>query len=341
MRLKEISELTGGRIIGDPDVEITGVSGLREARRGDVTFIAPHIKIPSVSDIKASAVIAKTEIEGISASMLIVDNPRLTFAKVLGIFHRKPRLTPGVSSEAIVCKSVSLGEDVAIFPHAYVSENVVIGSRVSIFPHVYLGEGVIIGDDSIVYPNVTVREGVSVGRRVIIHSGTVIGSDGFGYVTSEDGSNYKIPQIGGVVIEDDVEIGSNVSIDRATTGNTVIGCGTKIDNLVQIGHNVTIGNRCIIVAQTGIGGSVKIGDGAVIGGQTGLRDHVTIGNGAMIGARSGVARDIPDGQIFSGTPAIPHKKWLRVQSIYAKLPEYVQRIHRLEKTADREESSHD
>jgi UDP-3-O-[3-hydroxymyristoyl] glucosamine N-acyltransferase len=341
MRLKKLLELTGGRIIGDPDIEISGVSGIREAQRGDVTFISPGTKIPPVSDISASAVIAKKEIDGLSASMLIVDNPRLTFAKVLGIFQRKPHVAPGVSGEAILCKRVSLGEGVTIFPHAYVSESVVIGARVSIFPHVYLGEGVIIGDDSIVYPNVTIREGVRIGRRVIIHSGTVIGSDGFGYVSSEDGSHYKIPQIGGVVIDDDVEIGSNVSIDRATTGNTVIGCGTKIDNLVQIGHNVTIGSHCIIVAQTGIGGSVEIGNGAVIGGQTGLRDHVTIGNGVMIGAGSGVARDIPDGQVFTGSPAIPHKKWLRAQSIYAKLPEYIQRIHRLEKRADREGSSHD
>lgn len=341
MRLRDISALTGGSIIGDPNIEISGVSGLEEAKRGDVTFIDSSVTRPSVSGIHASAVIAKEVIAGLSASMLLVDNPRLTFAKVLEIFHKKPHIALGVSSEAFVCRNVSFGEKVTIHPDAYINENVVIGARVSIFPHVYVGEGVIIGDDSIVYPNVTIREGVSIGRRVIIHSGAVIGSDGFGYVSAEDGRHYKIPQVGGVVIDDDVEIGANVTIDRATTGNTVIGRGTKIDNLVQIGHNVTIGSDCIIVAQTGIGGSVEIGKGALLGGQTGVRDHVRIGNGAMIGAGSGVAHDIPDGQVFSGSPAIPHKKWLRAQSIYAKLPEYVHRIHSLEKKADREDSSHD
>ena len=340
MKLKEVAKQTGGRIIGDTDVEISGVSGIEEAKHGDIAFIAHRTKIPPVSSINASAIIAKEEIKGLSASILLVDNPQLAFARVLEIFHKKPYRPQGISNKAVIGNNVNLGENITIHPYAFISDNSVIGANAVIFPNVYIGDSVVIGDNSIVYPNVTIREGVKIGRKVIIHSGTVIGSDGFGYV-NEEGKHHKIPQVGGVIIDDDVEIGSNVTIDRATTGNTLIGCGTKIDNLVQIAHNVKIGKHCIIVGQTGISGSVEIGNNTVMGGQTGVRDHVKIGNGVMIGAGSGILHDIPDGQIFSGYPAIPHKKWLRAQGIYSKLPEYIKRLHKLEKKANKEGSSND
>jgi UDP-3-O-[3-hydroxymyristoyl] glucosamine N-acyltransferase len=189
---------------------------------------------------------------------------------------------------------------------------------------------VTVGDDSFIHPNVTVRERVKIGRKVIVHSGTVIGSDGFGYV-QEKGGHYKIPQVGGVIIGDDVEIGANVCIDRATSGNTIIGSGTKIDNLVQVAHNVKIGRNCIIVAQVGISGSVDIGDGVILAGQVGIKDHVKIGPGAVVAAQAGVSGDIPGGRIYSGTPAIPHGTSLRALNLYSKLPEYVKRIREIEK----------
>jgi UDP-3-O-[3-hydroxymyristoyl] glucosamine N-acyltransferase len=340
MILKDIADLTGGRIIGNSEVVISGVSGITEAKDGDITLITHRRNIPSLSSIKASAIIAKEEIKGLTASILLVDNPKLTFAKVLEIFHKKPFRSHGISDKAVIGKNVKLGENISIYPHAYVSDNTVIGSNTVIFPNVYIGESVIIGEDTVVYPNVTIREGVRIGKRVIIHPGTVIGSDGFGYVT-EGSKHYKMPQVGVVIIEDDVEIGSNVTIDRATTGSTVIGCGTKIDNLVQVAHNVKIGKNCIIVGQAGISGSVEIGNSSIIGGQTGIKDHIKIGDRVMIGSKSGVTHDIPDGQIISGYPSIPHKQWLRAQNIYSKLPEYIKRLNELEKIVKKEGSSHD
>lgn len=333
MKLREIAEIIGGKVLGNPEVEITGASGIREARHGDITFLADKKNIKYIAGTNASAVIVRQahyeEIKGLSANMLLVDNPYLSFARVLEVFYKKPYTPLGISDKAVIGNNVSFGEGVTVYPFAYISSNAVIGARVSIFPNVYIGEGVRIGDDSIIYPNVTIREHVVIGRRVIVHPGTVIGSDGFGYISEEEG-HYKIPQVGGVIIEDDVEIGANVTIDRATIDNTIIGCGTKIDNLVQVAHNVKIGKHCIIVAQVGIGGSTEIGSRTVFGGQAGVRDHIKIGNRVMAGTRAGIIHDVPDGEVVSGFPAIPHKTWLRAQSIYAKLPEYIKRLQRIE-----------
>ncbi len=334
MKLRELADITGGRVSGDPDVEITGVSGIKEAGEGDITLLSDRKYLEDVLNSHASAVIVREEPEGLKASMLVVDNPQLAFAKALEVFYGKPFRPAGVSERAVVGANVGMGEDVSIHPLACIGNNVTLGARVVIFPGVYIGEDVSIGDDSVVHANATIRENVRIGSRVTVHAGAVIGADGFGYV-SEKGVHHKIPQVGGVIIEDDVEIGANVVIDRATTGNTVVGCGTKIDNLVQVAHNVTIGKHCIIVAQTGISGSVEIGDGVVLGGQVGVRDHVKIGGRAMAGAQSGVTGDIPAGEVYSGTPAIPHRTWLRAQGIYAKLPEYVRRLRDLERKLNR------
>lgn len=332
MRLVEIAEITGGRVVGNPDVEIRGASGLREAEEGDITFLADKRNIEYIFSTRATAVIVKEEIKGVSKEMLIVDNPQLAFAKVLEALYKKPYKCRGVSDKAIIEKDVIIGKDVTIHPFVYIGDKSIIGDRVRIYPNVYIGEGVRIDEDTLIYPNVTIREGVKIGKRVIIHPGTVIGADGFGYV-QEKGRHYKIPQVGSVIIEDDVEIGANVTIDRATTKETIIGAGTKIDNLVQIGHNVRIGKNCIIVAQVGIGGSSEIGDGTILGGQVGIRDHVRVGRSVMVGARAGITHDVSDGEVVSGYPAIPHKEWLRAQSIYSKLPEYIRRLQRLERSS--------
>ncbi len=333
MKLGEIAKIIGGRITGNPEVEITAASGIREAKQGDITFLAEKKNLKYISGTNASAIILKEKIKGLAVSMLVVDNPYFTFAKALEVLYKKPLNPLGVSDKAVIGSDASFGDNVTVYPLAYIGSNVAIGAGVTIFPGVYIGDGVSIGDDSIVYPNITIRGDVTIGKRVIVHSGTVIGSDGFGYVL-EKGMHYKIPQVGGVIIEDDVEIGANVTIDRATIGNTVIGCGTKIDNLVQIAHNVKIGKKCIVVGHVGIGGSAEIADGVVLAGQVGIRDHVKIGNGVKVGAQSGVVHDITDGEVFSGSPAIPHKTWLRSQSIFAKLPEYIKRLQELERKVE-------
>jgi UDP-3-O-[3-hydroxymyristoyl] glucosamine N-acyltransferase len=330
MKLRELADLIGGKISGNPDIEITGAAGIKDAGAGDITFLADKKYLNDLYSSKAAAVITKDEISGLPASLLIAGNPYFAFARALEALYTKPRLHTGISAKAIVCDEVSFGDDVTVYPQAYIAGRVTIGSRVTIYPGVYIGEGSSVGDDSLIYPNVTIRENVRIGKKAIIHAGAVIGADGFGYVF-ENGLHYKIPQVGGVIIEDNVEIGANATIDRATTGDTVIGAGTKIDNLVQIAHNVKIGKNSIIVAQVGIGGSSEVGSGAVLAGQVGVRDHVKIGNGVMAGAQSGIIHDIPDGQVYSGMPAIPHKTWLRAQSIFARLPEYIRRLQELER----------
>ncbi len=327
MKLRELAAIIGGRIAGNSEVEITGVTGIENAKEGDITFLHDIHDIPAVA---ASALIVKEEIKGLAASLLVTGNPQFAFARALEVFYSRPYSPSGISDRAVFGSNVKIGDDVSVYPNVYIGNDVELGSRVTVSPGVFLGEGVTVGDDSFIYPNVTIREKVKIGRKVIVHSGAVIGSDGFGYVP-EKGSNYKIPQVGGVIVEDEVEIGANVCIDRATIGNTIIGCGTKIDNLVQVAHNVKIGRNCIIVAQVGISGSVEIGDGAIIAGQVGVKDHVKIGAGAIVAAQAGVTGDIPAGQIYSGTPAIPHGTSLRAQSLYSKLPEYVKRIREIEK----------
>jgi UDP-3-O-[3-hydroxymyristoyl] glucosamine N-acyltransferase len=327
MKLRELAALTGGRIAGDPEVEITGVAGIENAKEGDITFLQDINDVPSVG---ASALIVKEEISGLLMSLLVADNPQFAFAKALEIFYVKPYSPLGISDGAVIGSNVKMGDDVSVYPNVYIGNDVELGSRVTLSPGVFLGEGVTVGDDSFLHPNVTVREKVKIGRKVIVHSGAVIGSDGFGYVQVK-GGHYKIPQVGSVIIEDDVEIGANACIDRGTSGNTIIGCGTKIDNLAQVAHNVKIGRNCIIVAQVGISGSVEMGEGVVLAGQVGVKDHVKIGAGAVVAAQAGVTGNISGGQIYSGTPAIPHGTSLRAVTIFSKLPEYVKRIREIEK----------
>ena len=329
MKLKELAALTGGTISGDPEVEITGVSGIMEAAMGDITLLADKKSLESIKDSNASAFIVKDPVKDQNKSMLISDNPRFVFARALEILHVAPYKPSGVSGKAVIGENVVLGEDISIHPLAYIGNNVTLGARVTISPGAYIGDDVSIGDDSIIHPNVTIREKVTIGNKVIIHSGTVIGADGYGYVPDKNGL-YKIPQIGGVIIEESVEIGANVAIDRATTGNTIIGSGTKIDNLSHIAHNVKLGKNCIITGQVGISGSVDIGDGVILAGQVGVKDHIKIGSNARVGAKSGVAKDIPEGETHSGNPALPQGSWLRAQSIFSKLPEYIKRLQKLE-----------
>jgi len=331
VKLREIASLVNGEVIGQPhadDIEITGVSGILNAQEGDITFLSLERYRKYLSECKASCVMVKEPVGDLHIAQLRVSNPHLAFAKLLEHFYIKPQEPIGISKDAIVSDRATIGEDVSILPFSYISDNVFIDSRTIIYPYVFIGTNTTIGKNCIIYPNVVLRENIRIGNRVIIHSGSVVGSDGFGYVF-EESTHYKIPQVGGVIIEDDVEIGSNVSIDRATTGDTIIGRGTKIDNLVQIAHNVTIGKNSIIIAQAGIAGSTEIGDFVTLAGQVGIVDHVKIESGTMIGAQSGVLGSLPKG-VYSGSPVMPHREWLKAQVIFTKLPELYKKVRELE-----------
>ena len=262
--------------------------------------------------------------------MLTVDDADLAVAKVLERFAPPvPRPPAGVDPAARVAASARLGDGAAVGAFAHVGERVVLGRNAVVHPGVYLGDDVTVGDDCEFFPNVVVRERVTIGSRVTIHAGSVLGTDGFGY--RWDGSRHaKVPQIGTIVVEDDVEIGSCACVDRAKFGATRIGRGTKIDNLVQIGHNVRVGPHCILVGQSGMAGSVKLGAGVILGGQSAVRDHVTMGDGAMLAGCSGVMEDVPPKAVVSGLPALPHRQNLREQAALRKLPDLVTQIRKLE-----------
>jgi len=328
MKLKDIALLIEGRVIGNGEVGISGVSGLSEAGDGDIIFLSGVKLLKEAKESKAAAVIVKEGIEGLDKPQIACANPQLAFAMLLGHFYVKPHPYMGISEQAAVSPSATIGGNVTVYPFAYIADGASIGKDSIIYPGVFVGEGSIVGDECIIYSSVTIREGVTVGSRVIIHPGAVIGADGFGYVF--DGQAHrKIPQVGNVIIEDDVEIGANTTIDRATTGATVIGRGTKIDNQVQIGHNVKVGRGAILVSQVGIGGSATLGDGVVLGGQSGVADHATIEAGSMLGAKGGFMGTVKKG-IYSGGPAIPHRDWLKSTAIFAQLPELKKKIHELE-----------
>ena len=334
MKTGEIAKKLEGELTGDPMLDIKGVSGLAGAREGDITFLRSRKYLKDLKNTRASCLIVKETVPEFAGPQIKVPDPYYAFARLLGVFYAKPRSPFGVMDGAFVSKAAALARDVSVYPLSYISDGVSIGRGTVIHPFVFVGEGVSIGEDCLLYPNVVVREGVRVGNRVIIHPGAVIGSDGFGY-TFHEGEHYKVPQVGGVLIEDDVEIGANVTVDRATTGDTVIGKGTKIDNLVQVGHNVKIGRGVILVSQAAVGGSAEIGDFTAVGGQTGIADHASIEAGTMLGARSGVMPgELPKGT-YSGAPAMPHTVWLKASAIMQRLPELVKRLRALEETVEK------
>ncbi|UFS68631.1 UDP-3-O-(3-hydroxymyristoyl)glucosamine N-acyltransferase [Geomonas sp. RF6] len=328
--LKEIAEYLGGTVTGDPETLIAGLATLDDAGEGQVTFLANPKYASKVATTRASAVILPPGADNCGRNAVTVANPYLAFAKLLTLFYVRPAEPRGVMPGAFVAEGVTCGEGVTVYPGASVAAGVVLGARVTLYPGVALYPGVRIGDDVTLHSNVSVREGCRIGNRVTIHNGTVIGSDGFGY--APDGPSwYKIPQIGIVVVEDDVEIGANCTIDRAALEVTRIGRGTKLDNLVQIAHNVITGENCMIVSQVGISGSTKLGNHVVLGGQVGLAGHIQVGDNTMVGAQSGVPGNVPANQVVSGSPAIPHREWLKASGIFPKLPEYRKTLGALEK----------
>jgi UDP-3-O-[3-hydroxymyristoyl] glucosamine N-acyltransferase len=336
--LKEIAALVKGEVVGDDQVVISGISGIKEAREGDLTFLANPKYYAYIEKTQASAIITPRDIERSTKPIIRTDNPTLAFSTILGFFMPQESGFPQViHPTAIIGKSVSLGKNVGIGPYAVIEDDVSLGDETVIGPGCFIGQHTQIGKKCIIYSHVSIRERSVVGNSVIIHCGTVIGSDGFGFATI-DGVHHKIPQVGMVEIGDDVEIGANVTIDRARFDKTIIGKGTKIDNLVQIAHNVVTGENCIIVAQAGVSGSTILGKNVTLAGQAGLVGHITIGDGATVAAQGGVTKSVPANTLVSGYPAKPHDVAKRINAYVQNLPRLAANITELKKRIEKLEA---
>jgi UDP-3-O-[3-hydroxymyristoyl] glucosamine N-acyltransferase len=328
--LEELAALVGGSVEGEPTLVITGVAGIQDAQPGEITFVAHQKYLRTLKTARASAVVLDQTMPA-DRPAIRVDQPYRAFATLITLFYPRPRPHAGIMEPVVMGERVRLGQDVTLLPFVTLSDDVTLGHRVVLYPGVFVGPGSSIGDDTVLYANVTIYDRVTIGQRVIIHGGAVIGADGFGYVPGPDGHHHKIPQVGGVRVEDDVEIGANVCIDRATLGETLIRRGTKIDNLVHIAHNVEVGEDNLLLAQVGISGSCHLGTHVTLAGQVGLSDHVHIGDHATVIAQTGVAKDVEPRAIMTGTPAIPHNLWRRVQAASPRLPELLRTVAALER----------
>jgi len=330
--LSEIADLIGGSITGNKEIEITGLARIEEAKIGDLTFLYMPAYEKYFRTTNASAILVKPGFNKIRTdiSFIEVNDPNKAFSKIIIKFFTPDFALSGIEASSFVHTSAALGKNVALGRNVVVSAGCKIGDNVKIFHNTVLLEDVEVGDNSILFQNVSIREKCRIGNRVIIHPGTVIGSDGFGYFPGEDGKYKKIPQIGIVIIEDDVELGSNVSVDRAALGATIIKRGTKIDNLVQIAHNVIIGEDTVISAQSGISGSTKLGSYCVLGGQVGVTGHIEISDNVSIGAQSGVSKSITKPGVYFGSPARDLKTTLKAEAHLRSLPEYNEKIKNLE-----------
>ncbi|RYY30968.1 MAG: UDP-3-O-(3-hydroxymyristoyl)glucosamine N-acyltransferase [Chitinophagaceae bacterium] len=332
----QIATLTGGKVEGNPDAAVGSFGKIEEAKAGQLAFLANPKYEDYLYTTGASVVIVNDSLvlrEPVSASLIRVPDAYTAFASLLAKYQELvQQQLSGIQEPSYRSKTAVFGSQVFIGAFAYLGENVVIGNNVKIYPQVYLGDNVTVGDNSIIYPGVKIYHDCHIGKNVVIHAGSVLGADGFGFAPQPDGSFKKVPQIGNVVIEDSVEIGANVSIDRATIGSTFIRTGAKVDNLVQIAHNVDIGNNSVIAAQTGISGSTRIGKNAMIGGQVGIVGHITIADGARINAQSGVSKSIktPNSAV-TGSPAFDYTSALRSQAVSRNLPELEKRLVALEK----------
>jgi UDP-3-O-[3-hydroxymyristoyl] glucosamine N-acyltransferase len=329
VKLKDIAALVGGSLKGDGEIEISDVRGVESAGEGHVTFVAKKKFIKQLAQSKASAVILDKEID-LKVAQVIAANPMQAFARLLSAFHPETQPEPRVDSRAAIGQNVKLGDNVTIFPFVCIGDNVVIGGGTVLHPGVVVGPECRIGENAVLHANVTLYRKTIVGNRAILHAGVVIGADGFGYTVDEKGEHFKIPQIGQVTIEDDVEIGANTCVDRATLGSTTVKRGTKIDNLVQIAHNCTIGEHSILVSQVGMAGSCTLGHHVVLAGQVGLADHVTIGDQAILTAQSGTFRDVESKDVQGGSPSVSVNTWRKYVTILPKLPDMARKIKALE-----------
>ena len=329
--VKELAEFLHGTVENDnPELVVTGVAGLVEAGPQDISFaVPPHVEHCHLS--KAGVMVlspADPELDG--RPVIRVENPRFAFAALLELFRPKEEVERVISNLAYVAPGAKIGANVAIQPFAVVEDGAEIGDGTVIYPHAYIGKRVKVGKDCTIYPNVTVREDCVLGDRVILQAGAVIGGDGFGYIT-QNGKHSKVLQTGNVILHDDVEIGNNTCIDRATANSTIVGKGTKIDNLVHLGHNDILGENCLVVAHVGISGSVTVGNNVTFAGQVGTVGHITIGDNCVFGGRTGITNDVPSNSFMAGFPAMPHKEWLRQEANLRKVGDLIKRVKTLEK----------
>lgn len=328
--LGDLAALVGGRLLGDTDIEVDSVGPIDTARPGQITFLSNQKFLDRVASCQASAIIVPPGVDLGGKPGIVVDNPYLAFAKILTLLTREDSPPGGIREGSSVSESARIAEGVAVFPGCRIGDNVEVGKGTILHPNAVLYPNVVVGENCLIHANAVVREGCRIGNRVILQPGAVIGSDGFGFAPDGE-AYYKIPQVGIVVLEDDVEIGAATCVDRAALGETRIKQGTKIDNLVQIAHNVTIGEHSVIVSQVGIAGSATVGKHCTFGGQAGIAGHVNIGDHVTIAARGGVSGNLKSDQVLSGVPAMEHREWLKATMTFPKLPEMRKELLRLEK----------
>jgi UDP-3-O-[3-hydroxymyristoyl] glucosamine N-acyltransferase len=327
----DVAKAVGGRLVGDGSVEVTSIAPLDRAGAGEVSFLASARYVPLFARSRASVVLVAPELadaEGSVPARVVVDKPHEALLALLPVLYAPPTRETGVHPSARVGRGAEIGEGVIIGPYVVIGDGARVGDRAWLDSHVVVGDGVDIGADCHLHPSVVLYSGTRLGQRVQLHSGVRIGSDGFGYVF-RGGVHQKIPHVGRCIIEDDVEIGANTTIDRGSIDDTVIGAGTKIDNLVHVGHNVRIGRLCLLMAQVGIAGSTRIGDGVIFAGQAGIGGHINIGDGARIAGQAGVFGDVPAGESWSGYPARPHKESLRATAALFKLAGMIRGLEKL------------
>lgn len=321
MKLKELAEHLHGRVEGDGEIEVTRVAAIEDAGPGDLTFFTNPKYARELRRTAASAVILSEKAEAAPCAMLRVNHPYLALASAVALFNRDERPPAGIHRLASISSSAIVAADASVGPFTVVGDGARIGARTIVHSNVTIGSGAQLGDDCVIHSQVSIRERVQIGNRVVVQDGAVIGSDGFGFATRSDGTHQKIPQVGAVVVEDDVEIGANAAIDRPAVGETRIGAGSKIDNLVQVAHGVTIGRNVLLAAQVGIAGSTTIEDAVTLAGQVGVSGHITIGKGAIATAQTGIPNSVEPGAFISGYPAISNRDWLKSSAVFRKLPE--------------------
>jgi len=331
LKLRDLAERLECRLEGDSEIDVRRVSGLDTAEPGDLTFFANPKYAADLHTTRASAVILSDKADAAPCAMLRCANPYLTFARAVEIFAPANAVRAGVHRLADVSASASIASDASIAAFVSIGADVRVGARTIVHPHVTIGPGARIGDDCVIHARVSIRERVTMGDRVVVQDGAVLGSDGFGFARRDDGTHHKIPQVGGLVIEDDVEIGANTTIDRPAVGETRIGAGTKIDNLVQIAHGVKIGRDVLLAAQVGIAGSTTIEDRVTLSGQVGVAGHLTVGKGVVATAQSGIPNSVDAGAFISGYPAIENKDWLKASAVFRRLPELRRTLSELQR----------